>query len=273
MNKNLIFKIFLCFLIFFVVFFLFSIYLNKIEKVNTRTEKTEKNIDILPEVKKETENKQNFSIKAPSNLKEKYKVVKVIDGDTVDVLIDGKVERLRLIGINTPETLDPRKPVECFGIEASNKAKELLTDKYVFLESDPSQGERDKYQRLLRYVFFENGESFNLQMIQEGFAHEYTYDLPYKYQIQYKEAEKYARENKIGLWGDICANVSEVPKTYNENTCSIKGNINTKGEKIYHLPFCASYEKTVINETSGERYFCTEEEALSFGWRRALNCD
>src|SRR3989344_1151435 len=58
-----------------------------------------------------------------------YAVVKVVDGDTVDLSINGKVERVRLIGMNTPETVDPRKPVECFGKEASNRAKELLTGK------------------------------------------------------------------------------------------------------------------------------------------------
>ena len=63
----------------------------------------------------------------------------MVDGDTIDVSIDGKVKRLRLIGINTPETVDPRKLVECFGVEASNKAKSLLIGKKVSLESDGSQ--------------------------------------------------------------------------------------------------------------------------------------
>lgn len=297
MHKKIFFKILFLVLFSILLFFLLSNYSKKLQKIQTEENRVEvNNFSENTENKKEdflnksetvlnlptslisfVENlnieKENFSVNAPTNLGEKYKVVKVIDGDTVDVLINGKTERLRLIGINTPETLDPRKPVECFGVEASNKAKELLTDKYVFLESDPSQGERDKYERLLRYVFLENGESFNLKMIKEGFAHEYTYDLPYKYQKEYKEAEKNARENTLGLWGDICADYTENAKTYDENSCSIKGNINTSGEKIYHLPFCASYEKTVISETAGERYFCTEEEALSFGWRRALNCD
>jgi endonuclease YncB( thermonuclease family) len=61
---------------------------------------------------------------------EKYEVVKVVDGDTMDVLINGKVERLRLIGINTPETVDPRKTVECFGLDASNRAKEIQAKKF-----------------------------------------------------------------------------------------------------------------------------------------------
>ena len=133
-----------------------------------------------------------------------YDVVKVVDGDTIDVSIDGKVERLRLIGINTPETVDPRKPVECFGVEASNKTKTQLTGKKVFLENDTTQDERDKYNRLLRYVFLEDGTNFNLLMIKEGYAYEYTYSLPYKYQSEFKEAQIKASEEKNGLWGSVC---------------------------------------------------------------------
>ncbi len=99
-----------------------------------------------------------------------YSVIKVVDGDTVDVSMGGVTERIRLIGINTPETVDPRKPVECFGVEASNKAKALLTGKKVSLESDSTQGELDKYNRLLRYVFLEDGATFNILMIKEGYA-------------------------------------------------------------------------------------------------------
>ncbi len=131
---------------------------------------------------------------------EGFKVVKVIDGDTIDVFIDNKTERLRLIGIDTPETVDPRKSVQCFGREASNKAKELLDGRFVVLESDESQGERDKYKRLLRYVFLPDGTNFNLFMIAEGYAHEYTYDEPYKYQSDFKQAEINARNNNKGLW-------------------------------------------------------------------------
>jgi micrococcal nuclease len=86
-----------------------------------------------------------------------YSVTKVVDGDTITVDLDGKATTLRLIGINTPETVDPRKPVECFGKEASDKAKTLFSGKQVRLEADPTQGELDKYQRLLRYVFLPDG--------------------------------------------------------------------------------------------------------------------
>ncbi|MEK7622000.1 MAG: thermonuclease family protein [Patescibacteria group bacterium] len=134
-----------------------------------------------------------------------YQVIKVIDGDTITVSKDGVSKTLRLIGINTPETVDPRKPVECFGNEASNKAKELLSGKQVKLEADPTQGELDKYQRTLRYVFLSDGTNFNKLMIEQGFAYEYTYDLSYKYQTEFKQAEKEARAAKRGLWADgVC---------------------------------------------------------------------
>ena len=84
---------------------------------------------------------------------EVFDVESVVDGDTIKVSMNGKVETLRLIGIDTPETKDPRKPVQCFGAEASRKATELLAGQKVRLEADASQGERDKYGRLLRYVW------------------------------------------------------------------------------------------------------------------------
>lgn len=84
-------------------------------------------------------------------------VDRVIDGDTVDVDLNGKIERIRLIGMNTPESVDPRRPVECFGKEASNRAKALLSGKTVYLETDDSQGTRDQYGRALRYIWLDNG--------------------------------------------------------------------------------------------------------------------
>ena len=134
-----------------------------------------------------------------------YSVTRVVDGDTVDVDINGETERIRLIGLNTPETVDPRRPVECFGKEASAKAKSILSGQKVKIETDPSQNSRDKYGRLLAYIFLSDGTLFNKMMIEEGYGHEYTYHLPYKYQTEFKTAETRARENKKGLWADgVC---------------------------------------------------------------------
>lgn len=130
---------------------------------------------------------------------DKVLVSKVVDGDTI-VLADGRT--VRLIGIDTPETVDPRRPVGCFGKEASNEAKSLLSGKEIILQKDVS--ETDKYKRLLRYIFLplENGQMLfvNDYLVREGFAKVLTYPPDVKYNEQFRQAEKEARENKRGLW-------------------------------------------------------------------------
>lgn len=129
-----------------------------------------------------------------------YKVAEVVDGDTIKVELNGKSETVRLIGVDTPETVDPRKTVQCFGQEASNFTKKALSGKSVKLEADPSQGDRDKYSRLLRYVVLEDGANFNKLLLSEGYAYEYTYNIPYKYQAEFKAAQKAAENGSKGLW-------------------------------------------------------------------------
>ena len=138
-------------------------------------------------------------------------VVRVVDGDTVDVAFDdGRTERLRLIGIDTPEVVDPRKPVQCFGREASAHAHELLDGQTVSLELDPSQGERDSYGRLLAYLWLPDGRNFGEVMLAEGYAHEYTYDLPYTYRDAFVAAQDTAMANQAGLWSPAtCAGDTE----------------------------------------------------------------
>jgi len=144
---------------------------------------------------------------------EYYVIAKVVDGDTYKVTKNGKSETVRLIGINTPETVDPRKPVECFGKEASEIAKSMFTNKKVKLENDASQGDRDKYDRLLRYFITEKGTDVGLWLIQEGYAYEYTYNLPYKYQKKYKDALITAENSKKGLWADNeCVTTTQTPQ-------------------------------------------------------------
>lgn len=135
-----------------------------------------------------------------------YRVTKVIDGDTIEVDDAGRIEKVRLLGIDTPELHDPRKPVQCFAAEASKKAQDLMNSQIVRLEADPSQGERDKYGRLLRYVYLPDGRQVNLLLVEEGYAHEYTYQSQhYKYQQQYKTAQIAAREAGRGFWAsDTC---------------------------------------------------------------------
>lgn len=143
-------------------------------------------------------------------------VTRVVDGDTV-VVSTG--ETLRLIGMDTPETVDPRKPVQCFGREASARARALLAGAPVRLELDPTQGRRDQYGRTLAYVWLADGRLFNEVMIAEGFAHEYTYELPYRYQARFDAAERAARTQQRGLWspatcgGDTATLASRPPAT------------------------------------------------------------
>lgn len=126
-----------------------------------------------------------------------YFVTSVVDGDTIKV---SEIGTIRLIGVDTPETVDPRKEIQCFGIEASNKTKELLNGYRVRLEIDSSQGTQDKYGRTLAYVFREDGLFINLELIKQGYAYEYTYSIPYKYQKDFKNAQQNAKSLNIGLW-------------------------------------------------------------------------
>ncbi len=171
-----------------------------------------------------------------------YRVVSVVDGDTIKVNINGTTETIRIIGINTPETVDPRKPVECFGKEASNKAKELLTGKTVTLEIDPSQGERDKYNRSLRYVFLSDGTDYGKYMISSGYAYEYTYNTPYKYQSGYKAAQVQAQSSKTGLWATNTCNGSTVNT---QTQPAISGNYYTSSystSKYYYPASCEAWK-------------------------------
>jgi micrococcal nuclease len=120
-------------------------------------------------------------------------------------VIASSTVRVRLIGLDTPEVVDPRKPVQCFGKEASAEMKKITGAGYARLELDPSQGTYDKYGRLLAYVYIplnskQEGLLVNKYMIDEGYGHEYTYDIPYKYQKDFKAAERSARESGKGLW-------------------------------------------------------------------------
>lgn len=134
-----------------------------------------------------------------------YQVVKVTDGDTITIMKDNVAESVRLIGVDTPETVHPSKPVQCFGKEASAQTKSWLEGARVSIEIEASQGERDKYGRLLGYMFRDDGFFVNLELIKQGYAHEYTYNLPYQYQTEFKAAEQVAKAEGRGLWGEgVC---------------------------------------------------------------------
>ena len=142
----------------------------------------------------------------PQGIQGPFAVVKVVDGDTIWVDNNGQRQKIRLIGLVTPESVDPRKPVQCFALEASAQAKTILGGQSVYLETDPSQDSVDRYGRTLAYVWTESGRLFNLDMITDGYAFDYTYDLPYRYQQDFKAAENDARTQERGLWSpNACA--------------------------------------------------------------------
>ncbi|NOK60533.1 MAG: hypothetical protein GFH27_549297n132 [Chloroflexi bacterium AL-W] len=151
------------------------------------------------------------SLQLPDNL-QSGRVERVIDGDTVDVSMNGETMRVRLIGINTPEAVDPRRPVQCYGREASAMAKRLLDGQSVSLEADATQDDQDRFGRLLRYIWLTDGRMANYELIVRGFAYESTYDDPYVYQSEFRQAEREAREAQRGLWStDTCGGQRDLP--------------------------------------------------------------
>jgi len=147
------------------------------------------------------------------------KLVRVVDGDTIVVRMEkgdedkvnaegregGLGQKIRIIGIDTPESVKPNTPVECFANEATAHISELLNAAgKLKIETDPTQDTRDNYGRLLAHVFVDD-MNIGQQLIADGYAYEYTYREPYIYQSEYKAAEKFARANNLGLWSpDTC---------------------------------------------------------------------
>lgn len=155
--------------------------------------------EISQEQPKETQNIEASSAAqiTPSSF-EVTRVIRVIDGDTIE--IEGG-QRVRYIGIDTPETVDTRKEVGCFGQEASARNKELVENQDIYLEKDVS--ETDRYGRLLRYIYLAtDSASINEQLVREGYALSSSYPPDVKYQEKFKTAEEAARTDKKGLWQD-----------------------------------------------------------------------
>jgi micrococcal nuclease len=141
----------------------------------------------------------------PNTIGTYYKVTGVSDGDTIRISTDSGEERIRLIGINTPETAHPTEDVQCFGKEASERMEDLVEGEIVRLEYDDTQGYRDTYGRMLAYVYLEDGQMVNRKMLAEGYAYEYTYMYPYRYQKEFRELQNVARSAGRGLWSpDTC---------------------------------------------------------------------
>lgn len=228
--------------------------------------------------------KPNTAVKSPVNL-EKAVVARVVDGDTIELKGGTKV---RLVGVNTPESTTR---TEEYGKEASDYTKKQLTGKTVYLEKDVS--DTDQYGRKLRILWLTppsnlseseiRTKMYNAKLVIEGYAEPSTYPPDVKYADYFRKYAVEARNAKKGLWaidpiygttkGDLdkSAGNSKTPtpapapsKTQTSSKGKIKGNINSKGEKIYHVPGGYYYDKTVAEEL-----FDTEAQAQAAGYRKS----
>lgn len=129
-----------------------------------------------------------------------YTVTKFDDGDTIGVDMEGKTETIRFIGVDTPETHDPRKSVQCFGKDAAAFTKATIGSQKVRLEADPESDNRDRYDRLLRFVYLQNGELLNYELVKEGYGFAIT-GFPHTKMETFVNAETEAKSSGRGLWG------------------------------------------------------------------------
>ncbi|MBL5844642.1 thermonuclease family protein [Bacillus sporothermodurans] len=175
--------------------------------------------------------------------------------------------------IDTPETKHPRIGVQPFGPEASNFTKKMLTNKSIELEMDVQ--ERDKYGRLLAYIWLD-GKMFNRILLEKGLARVAIFPPNTKYVDDFERIQDKARQKEIGIWSienyatDRGFNSSGLPPVSSRSSkehssgCKIKGNINSRGKKIYHLPNGQYYQ-----QTKAEAWFCSEKEAKEAGYRKS----
>ena len=202
---------------------------------------------------------------------DQYELQEVIDGDTIRIKYNGSSEKVRLLLVDTPETNHETLGEQPYGPEAKQFVKQLLDNqKTVYLEFDVSY--RDKYNRLLAYVYTQDGISLQEQLLINGYARvAYIYDPNTKHLDWFKSIQQTAQKSASGIWSveDYVtnrgydkevyyrateevkdeANVStdETKSTTNDNSCTIKGNINSKGNKIYHMPGQRDYDNTVAS--------------------------
>ena len=193
----------------------------------------------------------------------------VVDGDTLS--IRGQSARIRLYGVETPEGQQTCEDAAGKRYLCGSRAADALSALIGRNGRVSCQEEdRDRYGRIVA-VCQANGREINAELIRQGWALEYKQYSDGRYSGD--EAE--AREAKRGLWAGKFVEpwdwrrgerLSSEASTGSDRKCAIKGNISSSG-KIYHVPGSRSYAKTNVDESSGERWFCTEEEARAAGWR------
>lgn len=130
-----------------------------------------------------------------------YSVSRFVDGDTIAVNMNGKTEKIRMIGVDTPETHKPNTPVQCYGPAAAAFTKNSLTNKKFLLVSDSKSTDRDRYDRLLRYVVLTDGTNFNQRLIEQGYGFYYPY-FPFTKSSDFVASQELAKSANRGLWGN-----------------------------------------------------------------------
>ena len=128
-----------------------------------------------------------------------FPIKKFVDGDTVLIDMSGSDEEIRFIGIDTPETHKPDTPIQCFGPDAAAYTKQRIGSDRIRLVADSLTTNRDRYDRLLRYVYLEDGTNLNLELVQKGYA--FAYAFPFAKSQEFHQAMKTAQSARSGLWG------------------------------------------------------------------------
>lgn len=212
-----------------------------------------------------------------------YKVLRVIDGDTIEIDMNGKAEKVRLIGVNTPESVHPDESKNVpFGKVASDFTKAALEGKNIVLEYDVTP--RDKYGRILAYVWID-GKMFNKILLENGMAEVKTYPPDVKYVEDFTRLQETARFSKVGIWADYDTvfapstppqqvtppqqTIQPAPATPSVTIDTAKEGVWIKGNKkskIYHIPTGRDYDKVSPQNIV---WFQTEADAQAAGYRRA----
>jgi len=200
-----------------------------------------------------------------------YKVVRVIDGDTIDIQYEGKKERIRLLNVDTPESVHPDKRKNTWlGKQASDYTKERLSGKFVSLEFEEKK--RGKYGRLLAYVFLDNA-NFNLELVQKGWSPYYTkYGESKRYHEKFALAQKQAQLRGVNIWTDparpakeyrVAPPLSPVSKPL-AATQIFHGNTS---RRIFHGPECRYFRCNACT-----KIFSSRNAALGAGYSPCQVC-
>lgn len=180
-----------------------------------------------------------------------YEVLRVIDGDT---FVTKEEQHIRVASTEAPEIDRCRDP------EAKAALEQLIVGKPVYLKVVY----RDPYQRLVSFVYTKN-KFVNETMLENGYSY-YSRSSPGEIGEDLKKATEKAREEKKGIFSDSCTQIVNKEKT----SCNIKG--NDRNGKIYYLPECGVYDNVTVQLYLGDRWFCTEKEAITAGFRKPGQC-